>query len=367
MSYLHPEIVTFFVVAAIPAVLLVQLQELRGRSTGLKWVIAGCFVFAFSSFVDYLEQTPLQPILYGVAARDTFVLLQVLLLATPAAVMVCFGIYRWFPEIRVLELEMRRREEAEQELRDLSDDLQKMATEAEVANQAKSEFLANMSHELRTPLNAIIGFSEAINSGMFGSLENERHSEYLALIEQSGNHLLGIINDVLDIAKIESGQYDLREKDVNIAVTIEECRQIVAFQAQKNDIRLSINVDADVGPIRADERVIKQVLLNLISNSIKFSTPGDEIAIGAIRMPSQRVQLSVRDTGIGMSPEELAVALEPYGQIDHGVNGNTVGTGLGLSLTRSFCRLHDAAFDIVSRKGEGTMATILFPTWRNVT
>ena len=366
MGYFQAEGLTFIAVTAIPIIMLIQLRALRQRSQGLKLAIAGCFVISLSTLIDYVKRTPADGLVDWMGTPEVINQIQALVLLSPGALIACIGIAMWFPEIRKLELEMRKRELAEDELRRLTEELQKVAVDAEVANQSKSEFLATMSHELRTPLNAIIGFSDALNRGIFGPVANKQHSEYMVLIEQSGDHLLELINDVLDISKIEAGQFELQEERVDLPEVIEDCLQIVGYEAKNARIRLLQNISPQIGGLLADQRVIKQILLNLISNSIKYGQENGLIELIANRVPNDGIELSVRDTGPGMSPQEISIALEAYRRIKSKDGVQKQGTGLGLPLVRSFCRLHDARFDIESTKDVGTLVTIAFPAWRSV-
>ena len=233
---------------------------------------------------------------------------------------------------------------------------------AETANQAKSEFLANMSHELRTPLNAIIGFSEVIKRGMFGPL-SERYRSYGGDIFDSGNHLLKLINEILDLSKLEAGHFDLHEEDVDIAAVIGVSKRLVEAQAEKAKVRVTEAIDDDLPLIRADDRRMRQILINILSNAVKFTPEG-----GIIRVESSvrdaGLVISVSDTGIGMSPEEIPKALEPFGQIDSTISRKYEGTGLGLPLAKHLVELHGGTLIVESALGVGTTVTIVLPPER---
>ena len=233
---------------------------------------------------------------------------------------------------------------------------------AETANQAKSEFLANMSHELRTPLNAIIGFSEVIKRGMFGPL-SERYRSYGGDIFDSGNHLLKLINEILDLSKLEAGHFDLHEEDVDIAAVIGASKRLVEAQAEKAKVRLTEAIDDDLPLIRADDRRMRQILINILSNAVKFTPEG-----GIIRVESSvrdaGLVISVSDTGIGMSPEEIPKALEPFGQIDSTISRKYEGTGLGLPLAKHLVELHGGTLIVESALSVGTTVTIVLPPER---
>ena len=232
---------------------------------------------------------------------------------------------------------------------------------AESANHAKSQFLANMSHELRTPLNAIIGFSEVISSALFGPLD-ARYRDYAQDIHGSGHHLLRIINDLLDLSKVEAGRLELRDSPVSIASIFETCRRMVADRAATGGITLDFRPTHLA--VSADELRLEQVLLNLASNAVKFTPAGGRVTVSATLALTGEVVISVVDTGIGMAPEDIPRALQPFGQIDNSLARPHGGTGLGLPLAQRLVELHGGTMTIDSALGKGTTVTVVLPPER---
>jgi signal transduction histidine kinase len=228
----------------------------------------------------------------------------------------------------------------------------------EVASQHKSEFLANMSHELRTPLNAIIGFSEVLSERMFGDL-NEKQDEYLKDIYASGQHLLSLINDILDLSKIEAGRMELELTEFDLPTVIENALTLVRGRAGRRSIALHQEVDQRLGQIRGDERKIKQVLLNLLSNALKFTPEGGRVEVRA-SVVDGRAEISVTDTGVGIAPEDQEAVFEEFRQV--GTTDKKIeGTGLGLTLSRKFIELHGGRIWVKSQVGVGSTFTFTLP------
>ena len=234
---------------------------------------------------------------------------------------------------------------------------------AESANRAKSEFLANMSHELRTPLNAIIGFSEMLDRGFLGKLE-DRQRGYVRDIENSGRHLLGIINDVLDLAKIEAGMLELRESIVHLPDLVESARRLLRERSEKSRIEISAVMPKDLPKIRADELALKKVLINLLGNAVKFTKSGGSITVSAEIEPGGAMAIAVADTGIGIASEDIPRALQPFGQVEGSLTRSHEGTGLGLPLSASIMEHHGGTLEIKSTLGEGTTVTVRLPRER---
>ena len=236
--------------------------------------------------------------------------------------------------------------------------------DAEMASRAKSEFLANMSHELRTPLNAIIGFSDIIKHEMFGNIGADTYLDYAGHIKDSGEHLLNLINDILDVSAIEAGKLELREEEVDIQAVVEACLRLVNERAKKNGLSVLADVSASLPNMFADERRIKQVLINLLSNAVKFTPKGGQVTIEARLEGQGSLILSVKDTGIGIAQEDIAKVLSPFGQVDSSLAREYEGTGLGLHLTRNLVELHGGTLVIESEVGKGTEVSAHFPPQR---
>lgn len=231
---------------------------------------------------------------------------------------------------------------------------------AEQASRAKSRFLANMSHELRTPLNAIIGFSEVMTHEMFGPIGASRYLEYAELIHESGNHLLALINGVLDMSKIEAGKFELQEEIFDFAEDAELAIRFVRLQAERKGVALKMTIAAGARLIFADRRAVKQILLNLLANAVKFTPRGGEIWVAAAR-EGGAIELAVADTGVGIPAEDLHRLGKPFEQAHDRQIQVTEGTGLGLSLVRALALLHDGEMRIQSRQGEGTAVRVRLP------
>src|SRR6516164_9484508 len=234
-------------------------------------------------------------------------------------------------------------------------------SQAELANRAKGDFLANMSHELRTPLNAIIGFSEVISNELFGPIANEKYLEYIKDIHVSSLHLLSIINDVLDMSKIEAGKVELAKDVIWIKNVISEVIRMVHERARSRDIELTAQLSDEEIEIWADERSMKQIFLNLLSNAIKFSREGGQICVRNMAERPGVALLEIEDHGIGMSEEEQERALQPFGQAKPVITRNYGGTGLGLPITKGLVEAHGGTLTIDSRAGRGTIVRIVLP------
>lgn len=227
-------------------------------------------------------------------------------------------------------------------------------------DMAKGRFLATVSHELRTPLNSIIGFSDMLMHEMFGSFRDPRQKEYVDIIRQAGNHLLAVVNSILDVSKIEAGTYSTSVEPFVLREVVDSCTSMLSVQADAKSIRLVASIAPDVGELRADRRAIQQILINLVSNALKFTPQGGLVTIGARRLGS-RIHLSVSDNGIGIAEEDLARLGEPFTQVQNAYNREFEGTGLGLSLVKGLVTLHEGTMSIESALGEGTTVTVTLP------
>lgn len=250
--------------------------------------------------------------------------------------------------------------------RKTAEDALQRAKAAELANKAKSEFLAAMSHDLRTPLNAIIGFSDMMRQKAFGPLGNPRYEEYAEDIHDSGAHLVSLINDVLDLSKVEAGKYILVEEPVNVAAVVDASLRQVRTMAKGANLTLTTDVPADMPLLRGDERVLLQVLNNVLSNAVKFTPDGGAVSVAAMRQEDSSIRIEVKDTGIGMSAKGVAKALRPFEQADGMHTRRHEGTGLGLYLCGKFMTLFGGTLDVESDVGKGTTVSLCFPPERTL-
>jgi signal transduction histidine kinase len=234
-------------------------------------------------------------------------------------------------------------------------------SQAELANRAKSEFLANMSHELRTPLNAIVGFADIVSNEVLGPMGDKKYLEYVKDIHSSGLHLLSLINDVLDMAKIEAGKLDLENECLSISRVIKGALLMVREQAQRRNIELVVSVPAAEIFFVGDERAIKQALLNIVSNAVKFSKDGGKVDVRARKDGRNGLVLEVEDHGIGMNKEAIERALQPFEQADSSTTRTYGGTGLGLPIANGLAEAHGGTLTVESCEGEGTRVRILLP------
>ncbi len=252
------------------------------------------------------------------------------------------------------------------ELKQREAELREAKLQAETANRIKSEFLANMSHELRTPLNAIIGFSDILIKEQAGPIGTPVYREYAKDVNNSGHQLLGIIEDLIDLSRLETGQVDLRETELSLSSLLDLCRRAFEDKAASAGVSLAIDPAQEEIEIWADQVRLRQVLHNLISNAIKFTPSGGSVRLSGGLADTGEIEIRIADTGIGMTPHELDVAVEPFRQAQSSLTRTQGGSGIGLTLCNSMIKLHDGTLEIESRKGDGTTVTLRLPACRHL-
>lgn len=247
--------------------------------------------------------------------------------------------------------------------------LRRLIEATEAANRAKRDFIANMSHELRTPLNAIIGFSEIMAGEGYGPLGDARYKSYAEFTLDSANHLLKLINDLLDVARIEAGRLVLEEGAIDPRALLQTTLRIIDERSGRGAVGPAVESDipADLPVILGDERKLKQVLINLITNAVKFTGADGQVLVSARQEPDGRLCFMVSDSGIGMAPEDVATAFAPFGQVQRDPSGGSEGSGLGLPLAKALVELHGGSLELTSELGRGTVVTVRLPAWRSQT
>ena len=245
------------------------------------------------------------------------------------------------------------------ELADLAEKYSREKNRAEEANQTKSKFLANMSHELRTPLNAIIGFSEIMESGMFGALGSEKYQEYCHDILTSGHYLLEVINDILDMSKIEAGRMRLDLEQLDLSKTLAESLRVVSGRADDKKLQLDADIEGSIEVV-ADRRAIKQIIVNLLSNAVKFTPDGGRVVVRS-RPLNDSILLTIADTGIGIAPHSRVRLGRPFEQVESQLTKTYHGSGLGLAIARSLTDLHGGSMRLRSKLGAGTVVCVSLP------
>ena len=296
--------------------------------------------------------------IYGAMAVQLLISLVIVLIAAHL-----YGASRREAELRRLNENLNReiveRNEAERAMRQAKE-------EAQIANRAKSEFLAHVSHELRTPLNAILGFSETLNLQLMGPIENPQYRQYVQHIYDSGQHLLALISDVLDITRIEANETAIHEESCDLPEVSASCFAMIRGRAQDKGIDLSTRFEPGLPQLFADLRCLKQIMINLLGNAVKFTPPGGSVICRAELASDGGIVLSISDTGIGMRPDDVPRALEPFSQLTGSATKSSDGTGLGLALVNAMVAAHDGKLDIITAPDQGTTVQIKFPENRTV-
>lgn len=359
VPHLGPELLFFILVSVMPSAMVYRCQTVQHLGTGQIQIIFGCLLLSVSWVVDY----SLHSLAAGAPEQGVaFVphLLLVLFGYVPGVCLLGFGFVVSTREIARLKHEIERRTAAESALETMNAKLEKAAQKADRANKAKSDFLANMSHELRTPLNAIMGFSELMHAETFGKLGADRYKEYLAAINSSSKQLHDNISDILDFTKASKGHMRLNREHVNLRNLCNECVAMSRAAADTKNVGLDATFAAEMTVV-ADRRMLMQVILNLLSNAIKFTPEYGKVSLVVLQQTDGRPVMIVRDTGVGMTEADIALATSPFEEAESLVARSHESVALQLALVNKFVELHDGQLLIDSKRDYGTCITVKLP------
>jgi signal transduction histidine kinase len=335
------ELTRFMVMAAI-LILLIQsaLSHALEDRKDLWFIITGFVLLLFGSLIDVIDDYQLTAKIFPNTNQIMVVIFEKGIGYLGGFVFIAFGFSRWPPLVA---------------------QLRKAKGEASFANSAKTDFLAHMSHELRTPLNSIIGYSEIIREQFYGKLGNEKYIDCASSVHSSGYHLLHLINDILDLSKIEAGEMTIDQEAIDVLKLLDQCVDMIRGSKEAREISICTNYGENIPSIFADEILLKKVVLNLLSNALKFSKSGEHVTISASVLQHGQFTFTVSDTGIGISKEDLPRVLLPFGQARSSVHKTHSGTGLGLSLTKQIVELHGGSLAIESELQKGTTVIVTIP------
>ncbi|PHQ70572.1 MAG: hypothetical protein COB93_05215 [Sneathiella sp.] len=359
-AFFHPSLIVFAAVFCIPVFLFRRRKRMSSVDKGYHFMMWGVSIISLGTFTDYMMEVVLE---LNASSMQEFPYVVEYQSATavcfylPGCLLVAKGLSSWLPAIQRLSTEIMLRKETEEQLIQAK-------TVADSANATKSLFLANMSHELRTPLNAILGFSDILKNESFGAIGSPIYKEYSQDIHSSGRHLLDLINDILDVAKIEAGKLQLKDEVLDIRPAIETCTNMLALTATEADVHIVVDIAEGLPFLYADETRLRQIVSNLLSNAIKFTNPGGTVTLHAGQNNRGGIFISVADTGIGIADEDIENALSQFGQVDDRYSRNANGTGLGLPLVQLITEEHGGLFEFSSELQVGTTAVIHFPAGR---
>ncbi|WP_417464509.1 sensor histidine kinase [Kordiimonas sp.] len=353
----HPTILLFIGCASIFGFLLRHRTDFAHIDHGYFTILVGALVLTLATFIDYAEELSWgQSALMVLAGKAKLEGQSLPFIYTPGIALFGLGVSRWLPKVSSASMEVGRRKKIEQKQQKMLDEMRELAVRAEDARRVKAEFLANIGHELRTPLNAVIGFAELMQNS--NATTPEKQDEYLEIIASSGRNLLNLINDMLEMARLQSGRVSLEANFFSLKDTIDEC--ISYHRALIEDKQLQVNVKCEEKPVCSDRRIIKHIVLSLLSNAAKFTPMRGRLDVFVSATP-ESFSITFKDTGIGMSEEELARAMRPFVQLDSSLARKSEGAGLGLPLVDRFCRRVNGKMVIHSTKGHGTTIHIDVP------